>query len=86
MADRYNFHDLLLMCVDEHVNCCAQDMSKSLVHTDALSEGVKMMILQKTLAKLNAALEKERKYKSDVEYKLGNVSHKKQWTNKFELY
>lgn len=86
MADRYKFDSLLRMCVDEYVHCPNQDVTKSIVNSDTVSEGVKLLILERKLAKLNTALEKERKYKHDVEHRLDNASPKKRWTNHFGLY
>ncbi|XP_045188556.2 uncharacterized protein LOC123546395 [Mercenaria mercenaria] len=86
LADRYHFDPMLLMCVDEFVHYPEQDMTKSFVNSETVSEGVKLMILERKLARLNNALEKERRYKTNVESKLDTMSQKKKWTNKFDFY
>lgn len=74
------------MCVDEYVHCPNEDLTKSIVNSDAVSECVKLLILKKKLARLNNALEKERQYRHTAENQLGNFTPRKRWTNKFELY
>ena len=85
LADRYKFNGLLHLCMDEYVNC-PQDTLKNVVDSDTLSESVKLIILQKKYNRLNAALDRERKYKTDMEYRLKYVSPKRRWTHKFDLY
>ena len=86
LADRYKFDTLLRMCVEEYVHCPNQDVTKTIVNSDTVSEGVKLLILERKLARLNNALEKERKYKHTVENQLDSVSPRKRWTNRFGLY
>ncbi|KAH3707795.1 hypothetical protein DPMN_067211 [Dreissena polymorpha] len=86
IADRYKFEELLQMCIAEYVHCTNHDVTKGIVNTETVSERVKLVILERKLSRLNAALERERKYKYDMENKLGTMSPKSKWTNKFGLY
>lgn len=86
IADRYRFDTLLSMCIDEYVYCSNQELTKTMVNLETVSESVKLMILQRKLERLNSALEQERRYKHTVECNLDNMSPKKMWTNKFGLY
>ncbi|WAR21467.1 hypothetical protein MAR_015441 [Mya arenaria] len=86
MSDRYRFDRLLNMCIDEHVHCAAPGQTKTIVNADTLSESVKLIILEKKLARLNNALDRERKYKHDMESTLSNISPRTKWSNKFVLY
>ena len=70
------------MCVEEYVHSPTQDITKSVINSDVVSEGVKLLILERKLARLNKALEKERKYRNDAETKLDSISPKKLWRNK----
>ena len=65
------------MCVEEYVH--APSLTKSLVESDVVSEAVKLLILERKLVRLNRALEKERRYRSDAENKLDSISPKKLW-------
>ena len=70
------------MCVEEFVHSPSQDITKSIINSDVVSEGVKLLILERKLARLNKALDKERKYRSDAETKLDHIIPKKLWRNK----
>lgn len=86
LADRYKFDALLHMCIDEFIHCPGQDVTKSLVNIPTVSESVKLAILEGKLARLNNALERERRYKHELASKENELSPRKKWTNKFGLY
>ncbi|KAL4231776.1 hypothetical protein ACF0H5_009352 [Mactra antiquata] len=88
LADRYNFDTLLSMCTDEYMNCSSQDScsAKNLMNIETVSERVKLMILKRKLSRLNLALEREKKFRNEAENELDQVSSRKRWSNKFELY
>ena len=69
LADRFSFSGLLRMCVDEFVHNPKMDVAKSVVGSETVSDAVKLLILERKLAKLNRELEKERKYKHDANCK-----------------
>lgn len=82
LADRYSFEGLLHMCVEEYVHSPTQDIHKSVINSDVVSEGVKLLILERKLVRLNRALDKERRYRFDAENKLDSLTPKKLWRNK----
>ena len=70
------------MCVEEYVHSPSQDITKSVINSDVVSEGVKLLILERKLARLNKALDKERSYRSAAENKLDSITPKRLWRNK----
>ena len=70
------------MCVEEYVHSPTQDIHKSVINSDVVSEGVKLLILERKLVRLNRALDKERRYRFDAENKLDSLTPKKLWRNK----
>ncbi|XP_052772840.1 uncharacterized protein LOC128211808 isoform X1 [Mya arenaria] len=79
LADRYNIRPLLQMCIEEYVANPDISNAKMAAHSDALSEKVKLLILQKKLAKLNYHLEKERRYRSEAEQTANRIAPKTDW-------
>ena len=85
LADRHELNELEVMCVDEYV-MSGDDVMESVANLHELSERLKLLVLQKKLARLSAALDKEKKYKTNVETKLTDVAPQRKWSNKFILY
>lgn len=85
LADRYGIHDLIQHCVEEYVANSDVATAKGAVNSDTLSEQVKLLILRKKLAKLNAHLERERRYRVEAEMKANQLKPKTSWKKYWHL-
>ncbi|XP_052249576.1 uncharacterized protein LOC127857199 [Dreissena polymorpha] len=79
LADRYKIQKLLNLCIEEFVANPDISTAKSAVNSETISEKVKLLILQKKLAKLTYHLEKERRYKSEVQDEEKKLTPKTDW-------